>query len=59
MKWRQKEGEKREMEKTNVVQVIKQKYRKHLTTKCFRYRSVIRLGFEPKTPSLKGMCSTC
>ena len=25
---------------------------------CFTLFKVIRLGFEPKTPSLKGMCST-
>ena len=32
--------------------------RKQLTDSFLRISFVIRLGFEPKTPSLKGMCST-
>ena len=39
-------------------------YQKHTVTNkkrrnCGSFFPVIRLGLEPKTPSLKGMCSTC
>ena len=37
---------------------IKEK-RKYLIFKYLRFILVIRLGLEPKTPTLKVLCSTC
>ena len=42
-----------------VGQMGKKKRCKSRFTTYYTFTLVIRLGFEPRTPSLKGMCSTC
>ena len=42
-----------------VGQMDKKKRCKSRFTTYYTFTLVIRLGFEPRTPSLKGMCSTC
>ena len=43
----------------NVVHLRQKKIGKWMMINHLPMLKVIRLGLEPKTPSLKGMCSTC